>query len=63
MKTEGVIFTNKGLELLKRALAEEKILNFTKFKIGTGDKGTEDEYLLLTDIVSPYKILDISLLK
>ncbi|MGL6063834.1 MAG: hypothetical protein ACRC0S_01980 [Fusobacteriaceae bacterium] len=63
MRTEELIFTNAGLNLLKKALAQEKKVDFTTMKIGTGNKSTIIEYEGLTDLVSFYMDIGLSSLK
>ncbi|MGL5123277.1 MAG: hypothetical protein ACRC6K_03835, partial [Fusobacteriaceae bacterium] len=63
MRTEELIFTNAGLNLLKKALAQEKKVDFTTMKIGTGNKSTIIEYEELTDLVAFYMNIGLSSLK
>lgn len=50
--------TNKGVELLNRVIAEQKILKFTKFQIGKGDFSGDKK--TLTQLVSKIDEFNVS---
>ena len=51
--------TERGETLLNRAIGEEKILVFTKVKLGKGDLGPEENIAQLIDIKNSFKEMNI----
>lgn len=51
--------TSKGETLLNRAIGEEKILVFTKIKLGKGDLGPEENISDLIDVKTSFKEIGI----
>ncbi|ADO82802.1 phage baseplate protein [Ilyobacter polytropus] len=59
-KYTGMILTNKGKELLARAIIAQELITFTKVEIGSGDIFPEELPEELTGLKVSFKVLNIT---
>lgn len=59
-KYTGMILTNKGKELLARAIIAQELITFTKAEIGNGDLLPEELPEELTGLKGSFKVLNIT---
>ncbi|WP_319370612.1 phage baseplate protein [uncultured Ilyobacter sp.] len=59
-KYTGIILTNKGKELLARAIIAQELITFTKVEIGSGDILPEELPEELTGLKGSFKVLNIT---